>query len=83
MLQDLMLVIGTSAQVYPAAGYIDKARSRGAVVAVINPDAENAEELEKLTSKDFAFGQEADTCLPTLLEPIIGTLQPDGSFAQP
>lgn len=77
-----MLVVGTSAQVYPAAGYIDDARNNGAVVAVINPEAENKEELEKLTQKDFAFGQDAATCLPLLLEPIIGQAQPNGEFAQ-
>ncbi|KAM3438009.1 hypothetical protein MY4824_003456 [Beauveria thailandica] len=79
---DLMLVIGTSAQVYPAAGYIDEARDRGAVVAVINPDAENDDQLGKLRPNDFAFGQDAATCLPVLLEPIIGKAQANGEFAR-
>ncbi|KAJ6787377.1 hypothetical protein PWT90_06305 [Aphanocladium album] len=79
---DLMLVIGTSAKVYPAAGYIDNARNSGAVIAVINPEAESDEELAKLSSNDFAFGQDAATCLPVLLEPIIGTAQSNGEFAQ-
>ncbi|PWY76960.1 putative SIR2 family histone deacetylase [Aspergillus heteromorphus CBS 117.55] len=35
---DLILVIGTSSRVYPAAGYVDKARARGARVAVVNMD---------------------------------------------
>ncbi|PKY03021.1 DHS-like NAD/FAD-binding domain-containing protein [Aspergillus campestris IBT 28561] len=35
---DLILVVGTSSQVYPAAGYVDKARARGARVAVVNMD---------------------------------------------
>ncbi|PQK16310.1 hypothetical protein BB8028_0006g06300 [Beauveria bassiana] len=79
---DLMLVIGTSTQVYPAAGYIDEARDRGAVVAVINPDAENDDQLEKIGPNDFAFGQDSATCLPVLLEPIIGKEQANGEFAR-
>ncbi|KAM3549467.1 hypothetical protein MY1884_005031 [Beauveria asiatica] len=79
---DLMLVIGTSAQVHPAAGYIDEARDRGAVVAVINPDAENDDQLGKLRPNDFAFGQDPATCLPVLLEPIIGKAQANGEFAR-
>lgn len=75
-----MLVIGTSAQVFPAAGYIEDARDHGAVVAIINPDAERQEELEKLEAHDFAFGQDAAACLPILLEPVIGTKQADGEF---
>lgn len=77
---DLMLVIGTSAQVFPAAGYIEKARKYGARVAIINLEAEEEEELLKLDPGDFAFGQDAATYLPKLLEPVIGTQKPDGSF---
>jgi NAD-dependent deacetylase len=36
---DLLLVVGTSGLVYPAAGLPDAARSRGCAVSVINPDA--------------------------------------------
>ncbi|KAM0349083.1 hypothetical protein ACHAPU_004018 [Fusarium lateritium] len=72
---DLMLVIGTSAQVYPAAGYIDKARRKGARIAVINPDAENEDEMYKVKPGDFAFGQDAAEYLPLLLEPVIGKLE--------
>lgn len=39
---DLILVIGTSAKVYPAAGYIPQARMRGAKVCVVNMDAGDA-----------------------------------------
>lgn len=39
---DLMLVIGTSSAVFPAAGYTEEARQRGARVAVINMDANDA-----------------------------------------
>jgi len=36
---DLMLVVGTSAQVYPAAGLIDIAKSNGAQVIVVNTES--------------------------------------------
>lgn len=78
-----MLVIGTSAQVYPAAGYIETARKFGAKVAVINPEAETEDELKKLVPGDFAFGQDAAVQLPTLLEPAIGKMQENGDFIKP
>ncbi|KHN99090.1 NAD-dependent histone deacetylase, silent information regulator Sir2 [Metarhizium album ARSEF 1941] len=77
---DLMLVIGTSAQVYPAAGYISRARLHGARVCTVNPDAEQETELYKIQEGDFAFGQDAAEALPRLLEPVIGTLQQNGEF---
>jgi NAD+-dependent protein deacetylase sirtuin 5 len=72
---DLMLVIGTSAEVYPAAGYIEEARRAGAVVATINLDAESTEGLAALDPGDFAFGGSAADLLPVLLEPVIGKLE--------
>lgn len=72
-----MLVIGTSAQVYPAAGYIDKSKRKGARIAVINPEAENEEEMYKVKPGDFAFGKDAAEYLPILLEPVIGKLETD------
>lgn len=75
-----MFVIGTSAQVYPAAGYIDKARKRGARIITINPEAEDESEMFKVKPGDFAFGREAAECLPILLEPIIGKPNEDGEF---
>lgn len=78
-----MFVIGTSAVVSPAAGYIDKARRNGARIVVIDPRAEDLDEMDKLRTGDFAFGQDAARILPVLLEPIIGTRQPDGSYRKP
>lgn len=66
-----MLVIGTSAKVWPAAGYIDQARAKGARVAVINMEAAS----NGPRSRDFFFGQDAAECLPLLLEPMIGKLE--------
>jgi NAD-dependent deacetylase len=36
---DVLLVIGTSGVVYPAAGFASTAKAAGAFVAEINPDA--------------------------------------------
>jgi len=41
---DLMLVVGTSAQVYPAAGLIDIAKSNGADVIVVNTESSGISE---------------------------------------
>lgn len=77
---DMILVVGTSAQVWPAAGYIEKARRRGARVVVVDMNAEDPEETYKLEADDFAFARDAAKALPVLLEPLIGKLQGDGSF---
>ncbi|KAI1865353.1 uncharacterized protein JN550_008401 [Neoarthrinium moseri] len=69
---DVMLVIGTSAAVYPAAGYTNKAKRRGAVVAVINPDPQAKSGLD---GKDFFFQGGADEFLPELFEDVIGKLR--------
>lgn len=68
---DVMLVIGTAAAVYPAAGYTKKAKRRGAVVAVVNPDPNSAEGLD---GNDFFFQGGADEFLPKLFEDVIGKL---------
>jgi NAD-dependent SIR2 family protein deacetylase len=74
---DLVLVIGTSAVVHPAASYIDIASSANTVVATINLDAEMFASLSKLSRGDFAFGGDASLLLPMLLQPIIGKLDGD------
>lgn len=75
-----MFVIGTSAQVWPAAGYISMAKLHGAKIVTINPDAEDDAEMFKVKPGDFAFGKDAAEYLPILLEPVIGKVQPDGTF---
>lgn len=69
-----MFVIGTSAKVWPAAGYIRQANKCGARIVTINPEAEDADEMYKVQPGDFAFGQDAAEYLPKLLEPVIGKL---------
>lgn len=66
---DLMLVIGTSSKVYPAAGYTHIARGKGARVAVINMDRADA---TSLTSKDWFFEGDAAVIIPEILKSVIG-----------
>jgi NAD-dependent deacetylase len=61
---DLMLVIGTSGVVYPAAGLALAAHQRGARLVVINPEAT---ELDRFA--DLCLREPAAQCLPFLLEP--------------
>ncbi|RMD43373.1 hypothetical protein DV735_g1779, partial [Chaetothyriales sp. CBS 134920] len=66
---DLMLVIGTSSQVYPAAGYSEIARQKGARVAVINMDPADA---KSLGGNDWFFQGDAAQIVPDILSSIIG-----------
>ncbi len=74
---DLMLVIGTTAQVYPAAGYVSQAKARGARIVVINMEVEGGElgTAGNLRSTDFLFKGDAAQILPEILKPIIGELE--------
>ncbi|KAK5945976.1 hypothetical protein PMZ80_000115 [Knufia obscura] len=67
---DLMLVIGTSSAVYPAAGYTQFARHKGARVAVVNPDPSSGDNLDG--KKDWFFCEDAAKILPEMLRPVIG-----------
>jgi NAD-dependent deacetylase sirtuin 5 len=66
---DLMLVIGTSSAVWPAAGYTEEARERGARVAVINMDANHARDMAE---GDWLFQGDAAEIVPELLKGVIG-----------
>ena len=70
---DLILVIGTSAQVYPAAGYINKARAKGARVAVINMDKADTGS-GGLKKGDWFFEGDAGILVPELLKSEIGDI---------
>lgn len=72
---DLMLVIGTTAEVYPAAGYIERARLRGARVAVINMDSENLGATGRLRDGDWMFEGDAGEILPEIFRTVIGDLK--------
>lgn len=66
---DLIMVIGTSSKVYPAAGYTQLARAKGARVAVINMDAADA---GKLKNGDWLFQGDAAEIVPEILKEVIG-----------
>lgn len=68
---DMIIVIGTSAKVYPAAGYIEDARDKGARVCVVNMD-ENDRPAGGWEQGDWFFRGDAAVIVPKLLEPIIG-----------
>ncbi|KAK1997751.1 DHS-like NAD/FAD-binding domain-containing protein [Colletotrichum falcatum] len=73
---DICLVIGTSSKVWPAAGYADMARKKGARVAVINTCASDAKNIRP--GQDWVFVGDAAVILPELLKPIIGEMQDRG-----
>ena len=60
---DLMLVVGTSGQVYPAAGLVFAAHQQGARVVIVNPEAT---ELDRIA--DTCLREPSALCLPLLLE---------------
>ncbi|CZR51876.1 related to NAD-dependent histone deacetylase [Phialocephala subalpina] len=74
---DLMLVIGTTATVYPAASYVNQAKRRGARVAVVNMDGLDGElgAASNLRRGDFLFQGDAAKILPEILKPVIGELK--------
>ncbi|KAL9113837.1 MAG: hypothetical protein Q9227_001971 [Pyrenula ochraceoflavens] len=72
---DLMLVIGTSSKVHPAAGFTDQARARGARVAVVNMDTKDVG-AGGLRKGDWFFHGDAAEIVPELLEPIVGDIGP-------
>lgn len=67
---DLILVIGTTAEVYPAAGYVHVARYAGARVAVINMDAEGLGSAGGLGKDDWLFLGDAGEILDEILSPL-------------
>ncbi|OTB11853.1 hypothetical protein K445DRAFT_358295 [Daldinia sp. EC12] len=74
---DIMLVVGTAAVVFPAAGYTQQAIDQGAIVAVVNPDPESR---EGLIDEDFFFQGDASELLPKLFEGVIGKMDEHGKI---
>lgn len=70
---DLIMVIGTSAKVYPAAGYVDIARQFGARVAIVNMDPDDVP-ASGLRDGDWFFQGDAAQIVPELLRPVIGEI---------
>lgn len=77
---DLIMVIGTSARVYPAAAYVDQAREKGARVAVINMD-KNDIPASGVYNQDWFFEGDAAKIVPELFKSVIGeiTEMPDAA----
>ena len=71
---DMIMVIGTSAKVWPAAGYAEEARNKGARVCVVNMD-ENDQPPGGWNEGDWFFTGDAATIVPKLLEPVIGRVK--------
>ncbi|AQA04037.1 NAD-dependent protein deacylase [Mycobacterium sp. MS1601] len=67
---DIVVVVGTSAVVYPAAGLPEYALARGAVVVEVNP-----EETPLSSSATVTIRESASTALPTLLHRLPGLLR--------
>ncbi|KAI3321375.1 DHS-like NAD/FAD-binding domain-containing protein [Xylariaceae sp. AK1471] len=67
---DLVLVVGTAAEVWPAAGFVVQARKQGAALAVINMDTENLGTARDLKHGDFIFIGDSAELLPKLFEPL-------------
>ena len=70
---DLIMVIGTSARVYPAAGYVQRARAKGAKVAVVNTDVNDAPDGGMMKG-DWFFVGDAGVVVPEMLRPVVGDL---------
>ncbi|KAF2785918.1 DHS-like NAD/FAD-binding domain-containing protein [Melanomma pulvis-pyrius CBS 109.77] len=70
---DLIMVIGTSARVYPAAAYVDQAREKGARVAVINMD-KNDIPASGVYKRDWFFEGDAAKIVPELFKSVIGDI---------
>ncbi|RYP38829.1 hypothetical protein DL767_002433 [Monosporascus sp. MG133] len=67
---DLCLVIGTSSKVWPAAGFAEHARKKGARIATVNIDPTDVKNMRP--GKDWVFVGDAAVVVPELLKPIIG-----------
>ena len=65
-----MLVIGTSAEVYPATAYIEAARRKGARVAVVNVEKEDVG-LLGLGEQDWYFEGDAAVLVPEMVKGVV------------
>ncbi|SCU78530.1 LADA_0A06084g1_1 [Lachancea dasiensis] len=68
---DLVLVIGSSGKVWPAMGYVERAKKTGSKVAIFNTLIDDLDEVRK--AKDiWGFQGDAAKILPKALKPLIG-----------
>lgn len=71
---DLVLVVGTGAGVWPAAGFVAEAKANGARVAIVNTDLSAVPDGMFTHGRDWFFMGGAERLLPHMLEPVIGGL---------
>lgn len=72
---DLMLVVGTSAKVWPAANYIHAARVAGARVAIFDIDEPEMDEpITRLREQDWFFKGDAGAVIPDVLKEVVGVV---------
>ncbi|KFA66040.1 hypothetical protein S40285_03726 [Stachybotrys chlorohalonatus IBT 40285] len=76
---DLCLVIGTSSTVWPAAGFPELARKKGARIAVVNIDTKNVKSMRP--GIDWVFECDASIAVPELLRPLVADLNKETSTA--
>jgi len=77
---DIIMVIGTAATVYPAAGYVSHAKARGARVAVVNLDAGDLGAAGGprgggLGENDFLFVGDAAEIVPRMVRGVVGEVK--------
>ena len=65
---DLLLSVGTSAEVHPAAAFIETARAQGAAIIEVNPDATPVTPIA-----DAAIHAPAGEALPALVDAVVAT----------
>jgi NAD-dependent deacetylase sirtuin 5 len=70
---DLIMVIGTSAKVHPAIGYVEIARQKGAKVAVVNMDVDSLQGTG-LQEGDWFFHGDAAVIVPEILASVTGKI---------
>ena len=84
---DMVLVVGTSGTVWPAAGFAEQARSGGGkggkkqggtTTSVVTVNMELDGGRGYLSKNDFGFEGDAGELLPKLLEPVIGRMVQGG-----
>lgn len=70
-----MLVIGTSATVWPAANYIHAAQVAGARVAAFNMEDPNPDHgLGEMREEDWVFRGDAGDLVPEVMKEVIGVV---------
>lgn len=83
VIQDMLIVVGTSATLSVPESFIRDARRKGVPVVNIDLRAEDPDEMAEMRPGDYAFAWDAAKALPALLEPVIGKMKQDGSYPEP